>query len=275
MQGDHIHIAFNDDDSPSVMCGFASQMRAIKQRALVEYRCIRRIKVFRLAVTKGTSTEANDAAAPVANWKGDASAKPVIGRAAAIWLNEQTGSHRQGFTDRLGRKCCLEPLAGLRREAQPESLDRLGGQAAPVQISPRLLCRFSAQTLLKPAAGIFQHLIEGQLLLLALVFFGRGLGQLHATFPRQLLHCLRKRQPLVAHDKADDVAVSATAKAVEKTLFFADRKGRRFFIVKRAEARELTATLDQPHAPADHLRQRHTGADFIQKLRGKLHQIWP
>ena len=62
------------------------------------------------------------------------------------------------------------------------------------------------------------------------------------------------------------------AETMEKALVLADREGRRFFLVERAQAGMLAPAPGQLDAPADHLGQRRAGADFIENLGWEGHR---
>ena len=73
------------------------------------------------------------------------------------------------------------------------------------------------------------------------------------------------------HQEADDVAMGATAEAMEKGLVVIDRERRRLFLVKRTEADMLAAAAGQANATPHHLAGRHTGANIVEKLRRQAH----
>ncbi|MPM75751.1 hypothetical protein SDC9_122745 [bioreactor metagenome] len=108
--------------------------------------------------------------------------------------------------------------------------------------------------------GLFQHIVERGLLLAlgcgALALLRGGVvvvGHLHARLLGQLLHRLAKAQPGVVHQKADGVAVLATAKAVKELFGRADAERRRFLPVEGAQAHVVGARLLELHVAAHHI----------------------
>jgi len=116
------------------------------------------------------------------------------------------------------------------------------GQAAHLQILDRAFARgvFTQQTLVGQL-GLVHQLVETAMA-------GRGWGGriglvLHGQIELagQFLHCLHEAQTIVVHEEPQRRTMRAAAKAVIKLLFRADREGRGFFVVERAEALKIAS----------------------------------
>jgi hypothetical protein len=70
------------------------------------------------------------------------------------------------------------------------------------------------------------------------------------------------------HEEADGIAAAPATEAFVYFLGRGNGEGRRFFVVKRAEAKIVGAALFQLHKPADDLRNVNTAEDLLYGLLG-------
>src|SRR5579883_2362928 len=133
MQGDHVHIAF-DDDEPALLGGTPAGMgQAIEHAALMEELALAGVEVFGRALAEHAAPEGDDAAAPVGDREDDAAAEIVEGLApgAALKLRLVEGAgalegRRQGLR-LLGAGALLGRGLGDREPGLgSQALDRLG-----------------------------------------------------------------------------------------------------------------------------------------------------
>ena len=121
------------------------------------------------------------------------------------------------------------------------------------------------------APGLLQHGGQGVLLLALLLGAGAVLrrafflGHLHAILLGQVFDGFNKSHAGVVHQKADGIAILATAKAVVELFGRADRKRGRLLAVKRAQAHEVGAGLFERHIAADDLHHVGAGDEFLDK----------
>ena len=82
-----------------------------------------------------------------------------------------------------------------------------------------------------------------------------ALRKLHIVHIGEECDRLRKVEAFDVHDKLDDPAALAAAKAVIQPFFRVDRERRGLFTVKRAEPPKASAAVGQLGIPGDDLRQ--------------------
>ena len=161
--------------------------------------------------------------------------------------------------------------AAGRRVAEAKPLDRLVIEPPADQIvagRSAVLCRQAV--LEEPARGLDQ-LVEALLALGLPSLVGGRFRHVQTGLSGKLLDRLHERQVVVAHGEPDDIAMGAAAEAVEKPLVVIDREAGGLFLVERATGLVLAAGADQSHAPADHLRYRQAGAQFVEEAGRQGH----
>ena len=98
IEGDDIGITLDHDDGAFGAGVFRRFRQAIKIAPFLEQRRFRRVQIFGLALAQDAPAEGDCAAAPVADRKHDAPAKPVIGRPpASIGLDQKPGLDHRGI----------------------------------------------------------------------------------------------------------------------------------------------------------------------------------
>ena len=144
---------------------------------------------------------------------------------------------------------------------------------AAVQVIQRYPAGGREKLKLEPAAGRFDEIVQRLLPLEPLAVFRCRLRHLQPGLGRQLLDRFGKRQIVVAHREADDVAMGAAAEAVEEALLVVDVEAGRLLVVERARRLELAPRPDQPHALADHVGQGQPCPQLFKELRRKRHGL--
>src|SRR4051794_11354889 len=124
---------------------------------------------------------------------------------------------------------------------------------------------------LEPPACRFDQIVQRLLPLEPLAVFRSRLRNLQPGLGRQLLDRFGEGQIVVAHRETDDVAMGATAEAVEEALLVVDVETGGFFVVERARCLEFTPRPDQPHALADHVGQGQPRSQLFKELWRKRH----
>jgi hypothetical protein len=94
------------------------------------------------------------------------------------------------------------------------------------------------------------------------------LGQFQSSLPGQFLHGIDKFQPLVSHQEANGVAVSAATKTVIELLAGTDRERRGFFGVKRTAGHEFMTRPPQRHSAVDDLDEINPAEQLIEEFLG-------
>ena len=216
-QGDHVHIAFGDQDAAPVMRRGAGLGQAVQGAALVEQRRVGGIEVFGLAVAQGAAAERDDAAAGVGDREQHPVAEKIVGRAAVIGPAHQPALGEQRFGHGVGHDRGLDRVA-RRREAEAEPRDRLVAQPAPVEIVERGAPRRQAQGLFVIGAGGFHHLQQPGPALRLDTFLRRRHRHLKPRLRRQPLHRLGKRNPLHPHQIPNHIPMCTAAETVVEVL---------------------------------------------------------
>ena len=78
VEGDHVHIAFDDDQAPGGPAGGRGAVDIVESAALVEERRVGRIEIFGLAVAEDAAAKGDDAAARVADREHQPAAEAVV-----------------------------------------------------------------------------------------------------------------------------------------------------------------------------------------------------
>ena len=128
---------------------------------------------------------------------------------------------------------------------------------------------FFKKIILKPFRRLGVQLQESPPRLVLTVLLSPGAAFLHhgnADTRTQFAHGRGKIDVLVLHDKAEDRPADATAEAVKGLPLRVDVKGRRFFLMKRAERLEIGARSAQRKIGADHLGDIIRSGDLFDGL---------
>ena len=162
-----------------------------------------------------------------------------------------------------------EGAPGGRRIAEAEAPRSLGIDAAVGEVARS--GGLAGEGALEPAGGEFEDLMQPLAPALRGARFRRAFGKREARLGGERRHGFRKRQPLVAHDEADDVAMGAAAEAVEKPLVVVHREGGGFLVVEGAEADMLAAAPREADAASRPFAHRQAGADVVEEARRESH----
>ena len=183
-----------------------------------------------------------------------------------------------GFDDLLDRHVLAlqrrnQPVARIRRKAQPEIVDRLVAEAAAAQIVEALAAHRQAKLLLEPARRQLDDLLQGCRPLDPLAFCRRGARHGHVDLAGQLLDRFGKGKAFGLHHEAHGIAMGAAAEAVKEALLVVDREGRRLLVMERAEASILRprAALQHDLAPDD-VGHAEARAQFVEEARREGHR---
>ncbi len=243
-QGHHVHIALGHQH-----IAFFSQIgprfkQAVKLAPFAEHRGFWRVEVFGFFITQHAAAKADALAFDIAYGEHDPVAKAVVALFFAAFFgiaNDQATFDQQRIV--VLREDAGQAAPALGRISQTKALGHFTREATSFEVGDRARRIFELAPVGVPC--FFQHAGEGVLfffLLLrpgAVLWRGLLLRHLHAKLLRQILHCLDKTHACVVHQKANGIAVFAAAKAMEKLLAGADREGRGFFAMKRAQAHEI------------------------------------
>ena len=110
VEGDHVHIAFDDDQAPGGAAGGAGAVDVVERAALVEERRVGGIEIFGLAVAEDPAAEADHPSARVADREHQPAAETVVAVLAAFFgLDEHAGFDRaclrRAFRARASARC--------------------------------------------------------------------------------------------------------------------------------------------------------------------------
>ena len=274
-QRHHVHIAFGHQSKTLFAQRIAGFEQAVQLAPLAEYGRFRRVQVLGLVVPQHASAKTDAFALDVTDGKHDAVAKTVVALVLAILV---VPDHQPGFFQQavgvIGKHAGqMVPAVGC--IAQAETGRNAAGQSALLEVvNGDLGC---AQLLAVILAGLFQHVGERGLLLLA--FGGAGalfragvvIRHLQAVLLCQILHGFDEAHAVVFHQETDGIPVLAAAEAMVELLGRADGERGRFLPVKRAQAEEVGARLAQLHVAAHHLDHIDAGEQILDEAVRNCH----
>ncbi len=152
-QGDHVHIAFGDDDTALVMRRLAGSRDVEQHPALVKQRRFRRIEIFRLLLlAERPAAKGDDLAARIGDRKHQPVAEPVIADGDVVARNQHAGGRHVVRGEAFCREMLLELVAALRSIAEAEAVNVRRGEAAPFEIGARIAAGGAAQGILEEHA---------------------------------------------------------------------------------------------------------------------------
>ena len=270
-EGDHVHIAFDDHDLLRPPGGVSRLGEAVEHLALPEQRGLGRVEVFRLRISERAPAERYRKPPPVGDREHDAVAQRGDRRSRTFAEAQQPGLH-QGFGFEAA---ALQRMHQRRRIggciAQPEAGDSGVVEPAAAQIVHRLPACGQAQLALIERRRRLDSLQQAT----APAGLRRRLGVLARHFQPgrlgELLDGFRKGKPFQAHQEADDIAVLAAGKAMEKALVRYDGKGRRALLLEGREAHKFPPAPLQFHMPRDDIHQGNAFAKLFQEIGRESH----
>ncbi|MNZ64312.1 hypothetical protein D3C78_824800 [compost metagenome] len=255
-QGNHVHVALDDDDFVEVAVVLACLVQAVEFLALVEHRGFRGVQVLGFVVAEHPATEGDDAPAAVADREHHPVAEAVVALAAFGVLDQQAGIDHHLLLQGVGTQVLEQVVPAWRGEAQAEVAGDFPGQAAALEVIHRRLAgRVAAQGLAVELRGGVQQRVQWRVGWLARLVVAAALlaGHFHAGGAGQLLDGLGEVQVVVVHDEAQGVAAGTAAEAVVELLVGADREGRGLFLVERAAGGVVLAGFFQLDARTHHV----------------------
>ena len=134
--GDDVDIALDRDDAGAVVRRLAGGGDVVERRALVEERRLRRVEIFRRDFfLQRAAAEGDHPAAPIADRKHDAIAKPIIRHRNVFAADDQAGLDHVLDRDFGRAQMLLERVLLRRRIAKAEFELRRRGKAAVGEIA--------------------------------------------------------------------------------------------------------------------------------------------
>ena len=170
-----------------------------------------------------------------------------------------------------------QPVAGVRREAQPEIVDGLVAEATAAQIVEALATDGQAKLFLEPARRQLDDLLQRRGALDPFALGWRGARHGHADLAGQLFDRFGEGETFGLHHEAHGIAMRAAAEAVKESLLVVDGEGRRLLGVERAEAGILRSrTALQHDLSSDDVGHAEARAQFVEEARREGHRLkWP
>ncbi len=259
LAGDHIHVAFHDDQRgalPARMQQLARLGQAVQHPALVEERGLRPVQVLGAGLSiQRPPAERDHPAAPVQDREDDPFAEPVVRGAAVLGRNQQARLDQLRGVGSLGDEIVLQPRPLGRRVTQLEARPVILTQAPTLQIGPRLAPARPAQFALEPGGGRSQPVGEALALLVLLGSARILLGQGDAGLGRQPLDRFGERKPLGLLQEGDQVPVLAGREVEEVTLVVVDVERRRLLLGEGRQPDIFPPLPAQLDGAADHIGQ--------------------
>ena len=250
----HVHIAFYHQDPARILVCLLHLVEAEQFPPLVEDGGFRGVEVLGSAVPQHPATEADDPAPLVTDREHDAITEAIIAAGAAVAGDQHAAGDEQLFVIPAGPETAPHLIPVTRGIADVEALDYFPGQTAPFEVLHRM---GSALQVAFVEAGDLVHQLKE-----ILTDGGLGTGRapqallarhLHALHAGELFDGVGEFESVVLHDKADGVAVGATAEAVVELLLLTDGERGAFFVMKRTASLIVLAGLLQPHPRVDQL----------------------
>ena len=232
----HVHIAFCDQGVAHVAQGLPGLVKAVEFAPLVEDRGFGRVQVFGFFIAEHPPAKAYALALDIANREHEPVAEAVIAATVVLAHDDQPAFFELRVVV-LG-KYAGQTMPACRGIAQAKALGDFAGDAALFQILDGF--RSCLELLAIGLAGFFQQITQcfRLLLLLSLALaLGRTdvvLRHLQAALVGKLLHGFDKAHAGMLHQKADGIAILATAKAVKELLAGADGERGRLLAMERA-----------------------------------------
>ena len=249
---DHVHVALDDEQFRQLAFRrLLGLVQAEQVAALVEQRGLGRVQILRRIVAERAATEADSAAARVADREHHAVAEAVVGAAAAVAfaLDQQAGVDRMLKLAVGSREQARQRVPGFRRIADREALRGLAIEPALLEIVDRRLMRaqLCAVELLGCGERVeraFEHEPVRRI-----AAFARHVD---ADAAREFLDGLDEAQPVVLHQEGDRRAVPARGEVEEHLLRRIDEERWRFLVRERRQALVFAARALEFDARADH-----------------------
>ncbi len=120
VEGDHVHIAFDDDQALGGAARRAGAVDVVERAALVEERRVRGVEIFGLAFAEDAAAERDDPAARVADRDHQPAAEAVVALLAGFLRLDQHAGFDQLVLAELFERA-LQGVAAVGREADAEA----------------------------------------------------------------------------------------------------------------------------------------------------------
>ena len=241
MQGNDVHIALCEQEILT-FCFFRPIHR--KQIApFVKYNGFRRIEVLGFAVIHDAAAKRDDISAHINNRKHDTISEFVV-ICTSVAAHDETRGFQFFFGKALLRHRIEQCVKGIRRISQPEIIQGLFAQSAPLKIRQCLRALRSMQLRIEKTS-CFGQCFQRPFAHMPRLRTASGLRHFHVVFLGKKPNGVRKIQSFCVHNKSNRTATLAAAEAVENLLIRCNRKRRRFLIVKRAQSKIVAAFLFQ------------------------------
>src|SRR5690625_570438 len=267
MQGNDVHVTFDDDALPLLPDLGPRQVQPVEELRLPEGFGLRRVEVFGQRVVEDPACESDDAREAVPYREHEPVTEAVVAPAALV-LGEQSGRHELLVGVPLVERVAQQAVPAFRGEADAELLDRRGADLARLQVLPR-----------RRADGLIPKV--GQEVLLRQPVDGYGIAALPVSRCRRshfdtctlakVPQRLRERDALRTHHEVVNVTLGLAAEAVEEALVAVDVEGRGLLVVNRAQALQLAPSGRlESHLLADHLGDVKAGPYLLLGLTRQL-----
>ena len=249
MHGNRIQIALAQDIPPRL--GFFCKVEGKQRAALLVHQRLGAVHIFAAGLLRVqlAAAESNNVAPQVKNRDHNAVAEKIESAALFTAFDE---ARCQKLVLRIAQAFQMIPRLSeaVRRVSQAEALDGRVGKAAPAPVRPSDAPGVRIQTRKIEARRVLVDGDDPAAQAAGLVIL---LRKRHTGASRKEFDGLYVINIVYFFDKGDDVAARAAAKAVKRLRLGIYDKGRRFFIVKRAQPGMGAAAVPQLYIALHHV----------------------
>src|SRR5262249_9433719 len=246
--------------------GLAGDVGGVEQIALGIERRLGGVQIFRLLVAEGAASERDHARLQIADREQQAVPKPIVRAAAVFSRHGQASRDERVLADLLRLHEIGQPVPAVGRIAEAEAfgdlrVDPAFGEILLRPLTGRLPQRFRVELhgQIHHAEELFAPRIAG---LPAALFWQGDAGRLGERADR-----FGERQPILAHEKAEDVAADSTSEAVENALLGIHHERGRLLAVERTEPLPVRTGLAEVHEASDEVHDVYTRPDVVEDGR--------
>ncbi len=240
---------------------------------LVEERRFGGVEIFRIGLPQRSAAKGDHPAAPVRNGEHQPVTEAVICLPPVVRLDNQPALDQRRLRHPAGDQRLFQGRAAVRRITKAERRHRPFRQLPPREIAPRAAARLTGKLADEPLCGQLHRVMQRRGSLLPLPLLRPLHGHGNPGEGGEALDGLRKLDAFRLLHKFDQVAIGAATEAVIEALFLIDGEGRRFFIMKRAEAGIFPPLFHQLRAPPDHIDKTDARLELFHELRRKGHAV--
>ena len=264
MQGDHVHIAFDNQQPRDLLVRLAHLPHAEQFAALVEQRRLGRVQIFRIVFRRQhASAESNGATASIEDRKHHPIAEAVV-FSATLATGQHAGFFKQRIALRRGAECVLQVVPAVGCVTQAKALLDVGIQAAICKIALRgfVFAEFVAEE--------HRRRIENVVKIRRVIAFSTCsfAWNLYADAGGKFFDRIKEFKAVVLHQELDRAAVRAATKAVIELLGRAHRERGRALVMERATRTPVAASFFHHHALPDHVDDIDASQQVIKKRVG-------